>query len=121
MLRIRNLTRRFGPIEALCELDLDVKPGERLALRGPGGCHMTHATPEHTHTKRTRQEADGRSYEPPELTLLGTVEEITQANIGANTDMNANNPGSVSDRNLKQDFVEIDVREVLARVALMSS
>jgi signal transduction histidine kinase/ABC-type multidrug transport system ATPase subunit len=37
LLRIRNLAVRFGPLEALSGVDLDVKPGEIVALAGENG------------------------------------------------------------------------------------
>lgn len=35
--RARGLTRRFGPLVALRPLDLDLEPGETLAVLGPNG------------------------------------------------------------------------------------
>src|SRR5205807_5331412 len=37
-LQARGLTRRFGEVVALEKLDLDVAPGEVVAVVGPSGC-----------------------------------------------------------------------------------
>lgn len=37
MIRIRGLSRRFGDRLVLAGVDLDARPGERVALRGPNG------------------------------------------------------------------------------------
>jgi ABC-2 type transport system ATP-binding protein len=38
---LRGLTKRFGPVEALAGVDLDVLPGEIFALLGPNGAGKT--------------------------------------------------------------------------------
>jgi putative spermidine/putrescine transport system ATP-binding protein len=40
---LERLTRRFGGLTALDQLDLDVHPGELVALLGPSGCSKTTA------------------------------------------------------------------------------
>lgn len=40
-LEVRGLSRRFGQLEVLSGLDVDLAPGERLAVRGPNGSGKT--------------------------------------------------------------------------------
>ena len=37
-LSIRKLSKRFGPLDVLRDIDLDVEPGEFVVLVGPSGC-----------------------------------------------------------------------------------
>jgi branched-chain amino acid transport system ATP-binding protein len=37
VLRVRGLTRRFGGVVAVRDVDLDIRPGERRAVLGPNG------------------------------------------------------------------------------------
>jgi branched-chain amino acid transport system ATP-binding protein len=41
VIRLRGLTRRFGGIAAVRDVDLDVAPGERRAVLGPNGAGKT--------------------------------------------------------------------------------
>jgi osmoprotectant transport system ATP-binding protein len=38
MFELRNISKRFGPVEALRDLDLSVPPGRTTVLIGPSGC-----------------------------------------------------------------------------------
>jgi len=40
-LEVRGLSRRFGRLEVLSDLDLELGPGERLAVQGPNGSGKT--------------------------------------------------------------------------------
>jgi iron(III) transport system ATP-binding protein len=40
-IRIQQLTKRFGTVTALRELDLTIEPGELFFLLGPSGCGKT--------------------------------------------------------------------------------
>ncbi len=41
LLRARGVTCRYGSVQALAPLDLDIAPGERIALTGPNGAGKT--------------------------------------------------------------------------------
>ena len=41
MLEVNNLTKNFGGFTALSDINLEVKPGERLGLIGPNGSGKT--------------------------------------------------------------------------------
>ena len=40
-LRLEQLTKRFGSVTAVDDVDLVVRPGEFLSLLGPSGCGKT--------------------------------------------------------------------------------
>lgn len=40
-IRIQQLTKRFGTVTALRDLDLTIEPGELFFLLGPSGCGKT--------------------------------------------------------------------------------
>ena len=40
-IRVQHLTKRFGAVTALHNLDLVVEPGELFFLLGPSGCGKT--------------------------------------------------------------------------------
>jgi NitT/TauT family transport system ATP-binding protein len=41
MLRVEHLGKRFGPVEAICELSFEVREHEFVAVVGPSGCGKT--------------------------------------------------------------------------------
>ncbi|MBQ8528369.1 MAG: ATP-binding cassette domain-containing protein, partial [Clostridia bacterium] len=38
VLSIRGLTKKFGDLEVLRGVDLDIRDGEKIAIIGPSGC-----------------------------------------------------------------------------------
>ena len=38
VLSVKGLTKKFGDLEVLCGLDLDIRDGEQIAIIGPSGC-----------------------------------------------------------------------------------
>ena len=41
MIRVANLTKRYGPITAVCDVSFEVKAGEIFAFLGPNGAGKT--------------------------------------------------------------------------------
>ncbi len=39
--RIENVTKKFGDVLGVSELNLDIKPGEFFTFLGPSGCGKT--------------------------------------------------------------------------------
>lgn len=79
---VRNLTKRFGSVIALRGVDLDVQPGELLALLGPSGCGKTTALrllagferpDEGTVVLNGVTVAGGATFVPPERRRVGVV------------------------------------------------
>ncbi len=68
--------------------------------------------------ERTRQAADV-SYEPPELTDLGDVTEITAGATVGQPDNEGVGSAPFSDRTLKENFSTVDVHELLNRAAAL--
>jgi iron(III) transport system ATP-binding protein len=82
VLRCRGVTRRFGDVVAVDDLDLDVARGELLAVLGPSGCGKTTLlrlvagleVPDDGRIEvRGRVVADGRRAVPPEQRRIGMV------------------------------------------------
>ena len=40
-IRFKNLTKKFGSVVAVNDIDLHIRDGELLALLGPSGCGKT--------------------------------------------------------------------------------
>jgi iron(III) transport system ATP-binding protein len=77
----RGLSKRFGRVTAVESLDLDVMPGELLALLGPSGCGKTTALrlvagferPDAGRIELAGVEVAGGRFVPPERRRVGVV------------------------------------------------
>jgi hypothetical protein len=69
--------------------------------------------------KNETQEQPKKPYTPPQLTVYGNVEQITQGLPGGTGDpvIGIGGTSIISDRNLKEHVAAVDGRDILARIA----
>ena len=67
--------------------------------------------------KNEIQKQPKKPYTPPQLTVYGNVEQITQGLPGGTGDTVIAGSVIISDRNLKEHFAAVDGRDILARMA----
>ena len=81
LVRTENLARRFGPVEAVCDLALEVRRGEVFALLGPNGAGKTTALRtivnvlEPTAGRAEVRGVDSQRLGPSQLQRIGYVSE----------------------------------------------
>ena len=127
MLTIRQLTKRFGDFTAVDRLDLDVNPGEILALLGPSGCGKTTALRmiaglarpnggEIAFEGRVFVSVERRIYVPPEKRNVGMVFQSYALWPHMTVAENVGYPLKL--RHLSSSEVDRRVREVLDLIGL---
>ena len=81
-LTIRNVTKRYGPVTAVQDVNLDLTQGEMICFLGPSGCGKTtllrlisgfEAPDAGTIEVRGRRVASATSIVPPERRRIGLV------------------------------------------------
>ena len=89
-IRLSSLTKRFGPLVAVNELNLELRQGELVAFLGPSGCGKTTTLRMIAGFERADQGAiylGGREVTdlPPERRDAGMVFRATQPSVGTDS------------------------------------
>ena len=82
LLHCQNISKTFGSVVAISELDLSINPGEIISILGPSGCGKTtllrliaglDAPDEGSITLNNRILVDGTTWVPPHKRGVGMV------------------------------------------------
>lgn len=118
-LRVRQLSHRYGSVLALADVDLDIAPGEFVALVGPSGCGKSTLLrlvagllqPQSGRVEIGGREVGGDSWLPPERRNIGIVFQdhalFPHLDVGANLSFGLRSLAKRERRERVQEVLEL--------------